>query len=170
MSDNRTTLLPCPFCGGEALKMTSSDGFTSIGCLRCNPLFGVMIQAETEAEAAAAWNTRAEHGTLTAEQVREAIERNFGKVAVIDDGGEKVEWREGWVCNVGINYQAIADELNTRAERTCRVKASYDTADVDSRNSSAEWYFAFTCGCELYWDEPEPPSYCPNCGAKVIGG
>ena len=60
MTDDRTTLLPCPFCGGEALKMTSSDGFTSIGCLRCNPLFGVMIQAETEAEAAAAWNTRAE--------------------------------------------------------------------------------------------------------------
>ena len=49
---------------------------------------------------------------LTVEQVREAIERNFGKVAVIDDGGEKVEWREGWVCKVGINYQAIADELN----------------------------------------------------------
>ena len=56
-----------------------------------------------------------------------------------------------------------------RGERTCRVKASYDTSDVDSRGSNAEWYFAFTCGCELYWDEPEPPSYCPNCGAKVVG-
>lgn len=53
-------LLPCPFCGGEAEKLTSSDGFTSIGCLRCNPIFGVMIQRSSEAEAIAAWNTRAE--------------------------------------------------------------------------------------------------------------
>lgn len=40
---------------------------------------------------------------LTAEQVREAIEHNFGKVAVIDDGGEKVEWREDWTCHIGFN-------------------------------------------------------------------
>ena len=53
-------LKPCPFCGGEATKMTSSDGFTSIGCLECNPVFGVMVQATTEAEAIKAWNTRAE--------------------------------------------------------------------------------------------------------------
>lgn len=51
-------------------------------------------------------------GKLTAEQVREVIEQNFGKVAVIDDGGEKVEWREDWVCNVSFNFKAIADELN----------------------------------------------------------
>lgn len=57
---------------------------------------------------------------------------------------------------------------NTRAERTCKVAACYDTADVDSRGSNAEWYFAFTCGDELYWDEPEPPSHCPCCGARVI--
>lgn len=57
---------------------------------------------------------------------------------------------------------------NTRAERTCKVVASYDTSGIDSRDSNAEWYFAFSCGCELYWDEPEPPSYCPNCGAKVV--
>ena len=53
-------LKPCPFCGGEAEKLTSIDGFTSIGCLNCNPFYGVMIQRNTEAEAIAAWNTRAE--------------------------------------------------------------------------------------------------------------
>lgn len=55
-----TELKPCPFCGGKAEKMTSSDGFTSIGCLNCNPLFGIMVQRSTEAEAIEAWNTRAE--------------------------------------------------------------------------------------------------------------
>lgn len=64
--------------------------------------------------------------------------------------------------------EAIAT-WNTRAERTCKVAACYDTAYVDSCGSNAEWYFAFTCGDELYWDEPEPPNYCPNCGAKVVG-
>lgn len=60
--------------------------------------------------------------------------------------------------------EAIA-AWNTRAERTCKVAASYSPSDM---NEQAEWYFAFTCGCELYWDESEPPNYCPNCGAKVV--
>lgn len=51
-------------------------------------------------------------GKLTVEQVGGAIERNVMKVAVIDDGKEEVEWREGWVCRVGFDYKAIADELN----------------------------------------------------------
>lgn len=52
-------LLPCPFCGGVPEMMTSSDGFTSIGCMG-HSVFGVMIQAGTEAEAVEDWNTRAE--------------------------------------------------------------------------------------------------------------
>lgn len=55
-------------------------------------------------------------------------------------------------------------------ERLCDVAASYDTSDVFGDNSNAEWYFSFSCGCELYWDEAEPPNYCPSCGARVIGG
>lgn len=50
-------------------------------------------------------------------------------------------------------------------ERTCKVAACYSPSDL---NVEAEWYFAFSCGCELYWDEPIPPNYCPNCGAKVV--
>lgn len=62
-----TELLPCPFCGGEAEKLTSIDGFTSIGCLNCNHIFGVMIQRGTEAEAIEAWNTRVKLGNGTCE-------------------------------------------------------------------------------------------------------
>lgn len=52
-------LKPCPFCGGKAIKMTSSDGFTSIGCYNCNPVFGVMVQRDTEQQAVDLWNRRA---------------------------------------------------------------------------------------------------------------
>lgn len=51
-------LKPCPFCGGKPMSMTSSDGFTSIGCYNCNPVFGVMVQRETMQEAIDLWNRR----------------------------------------------------------------------------------------------------------------
>lgn len=48
---------PCPFCGGEPVVMLSSDGFTSVGCLECNPAFGVMMQGDYAA-VRERWNTR----------------------------------------------------------------------------------------------------------------
>lgn len=58
-----------------------------------------------------------ESDRLTVEQVQHAIERHFGKVAVLDDGGP-VEWRDDWVCKVGIDYRGIADELNAELGST----------------------------------------------------
>ena len=179
MTDNRTTeLLPCPFCGGEAEvyeMQYGADGQYSVFGVFCvddsnSELIGLskyqhghfIDNFPTEAEAIAAWNARAERGTLTAEQVREAIERNFGKVAVLDDGGP-VEWRDDWVCKVGINYKAIADELNVRAERTCH------------NTHENRWFKCSACGygfTDLYAEDEsdinEQPRYCPNCGAKVV--
>lgn len=74
----------------------------------------------------------------------------------ISEDGELLNW-----C--GENY--VKQSMLGGGE--CEVVASYDTSDVDSRNSSAEWYFAFSCGHELYWDEGEPPKHCPECGAKI---
>lgn len=48
---------PCPFCGGESVAMTSSNGFTSVGCLKCNPPFGVMMQSDYSS-VMERWNTR----------------------------------------------------------------------------------------------------------------
>lgn len=72
-------------------------------------------------------------------------------------------------CSRGDVYETEAEAIaawNTRAVETCSVVASYSPSDI---NEEAEWYFAFSCGHELYWDEPEPPNYCPNCGSKVVG-
>ena len=88
-------------------------------------------------------------GTLTAKQVREAIERHsawvIGNNRCFHDGA----------------YEEIAAELNARAERTCR------DASVDS---STQFYCSL-CECTvdipLLWGEV---NYCPNCGRKVERG
>jgi Lar family restriction alleviation protein len=69
MSGNKPDLLPCPFCGGEALNVewvTSHDerGW-AVACKNPECLMnqGARI-LRTEAEAAEAWNRRAERTTL----------------------------------------------------------------------------------------------------------
>ena len=101
MTDNRTTeLLPCPFCGGEASKRLFYGARYGVYCDECDARVGGLFL--TEAEAIAAWNARAERGTLTAEQVRKAI-FNGSSYASYDGAKYYAD---------GINMQAIADELN----------------------------------------------------------
>lgn len=57
-------LKPCPFCGGEAnvIDHHNDDGSVSVGCNNdtCLGFSGLGWLYKTEAEAIAAWNTRAE--------------------------------------------------------------------------------------------------------------
>lgn len=53
-----TKLLPCPFCGGEAHLGLYYRGRYAAGCDMCGSRFGALLG--TEAEAIAAWNSRAE--------------------------------------------------------------------------------------------------------------
>jgi len=96
MSDE-ATLLSCPFCGGEARPVKQIDGRYAIArySVSCDGCSIVAFYEATEAEAIAAWNTRATHGTLTAELVEKIVDRNC-------------EWYEGGE----IDAQAIVDELN----------------------------------------------------------
>ena len=102
VTDNRTTeLLPCPFCGSNKAFPNIELGKHWVECSECAAESGCY---RTEAEAIAAWNTRA-HGTLTAEQVRECVQHvysegyNDGSVHR-SHGIEETDW------------QAIANELN----------------------------------------------------------
>jgi len=110
MSDE-TTLLPCPFCGGEASRRLFYGARYGVYCDECDARVGGLFN--TEAEAIAAWNARAEHGTLTAEHVREVIERHVK----FYEGGDYDE-------------QAIADELNAHVGRTCEACAFSKPTDL----------------------------------------
>lgn len=67
----------------------------------------------TEDEAIAAWNTRT-HGTLTAEQVREAIEEAKSELLEsCEYVGDMYQRQSDVLKAFGKMEQAIADELNT---------------------------------------------------------
>lgn len=64
MTDSKTELLPCPFCGGEAYHYAPGPVEHHIAC-RNYETCGADIKRNTEAEAIAAWNTRATLGSGT---------------------------------------------------------------------------------------------------------
>ena len=175
MSDE-TTLLPCPFCGGEVELTTYRDEGYIIKCENhdwpkaenFNPISDENIAGDIqlcswglgdEAKKAliTAWNTRSTYGTLTAEQVREAAKSNSRQYeSPVDDGV--------WIREY--DWQAIADELNARAERTCEPTEEWccDHCGADL----IECNVGVAAGGGAY--ELDPPilvNYCPNCGAKV---
>lgn len=89
-------------------------------------------------------------GTLTAEQVREAIERH----AIPSLG---CRWQF-----INRSYEAIADELNARAERTCECVAEYAKSPFDGKTMVLH-------RCSKCHELMRPHMlYCPNCGARVV--
>lgn len=99
---------------------------------------------------------------LTAEQVREAIFN--GSAYASYDGAQ-------YYAN-GISMQAIADELNTCAERTCNVELNESkTAVICSNCGSSEllkgWSTFKGWDGETRIDTFTTYPYCPNCGARV---
>ena len=53
---------------------------------------------------------------------------------------------------------------NTRAVETCEEYGS-----VRIWQSCNVWSHELSCGHEVDTLDGEPPNYCPNCGAKVVG-
>ena len=47
-------------------------------------------------------------------------------------------------------------------ERTCEV------VGVRYDDMWDEYCIDLSCGCQLWQDNPEPPNYCEECGARII--
>lgn len=91
------------------------------------------------------------NGTLTAKQVRKCV-----RVGACDHG----LWG---ALDEDTDWQAIADELNARAERTCEV----ERIERNNPEMFDDFLVVLTCGCWFDWADATPPNYCPLCGAKV---
>lgn len=155
MSDE-TTLLPCPFCGGEA-KIVETEHAWYMN-IEHEPIcfYAAEIGDEwTKVKATEAWNTRATlcNGKLTAGQVREAVEHH---------GIASLGCRWQFIDR---SYDAIADELNaTLGSGTCECDGT-----IQWRWTGPTTYYEheLSCGHVITSVDEEPPNYCEECGAKV---
>lgn len=163
------TLKPCPFCGGEAHMSASSDGY-GVECWNRRCIDMQLEQIPTEAEAIAAWNSRAPieyDGWFYLPKPKERIVVYGEPEITRTENGYKVrhiadvvdEAARKWGEELGeYVMQRICEIWNSRAERTCHNLRDdeYFECEVES---STEW-----CGSGY-----GSPNYCPNCGAKVVG-
>lgn len=94
---------------------------------------------------------------ITMDTVRDLIERHSDHIS-----GNTREFYNG-------AYAEIADELNSRAERTCEL---HDCEGSFSAVNKPVW----RCDCGAFMTQYtdattyHKPRFCPNCGRKVIGG
>lgn len=59
--------------------------------------------------------------------------------------------------------EAAAAAWNTRHAETCKVVGSYYSELMDV------YVFSLSCGDSIWWNDEEPPKFCPECGRKVEG-
>lgn len=71
---------------------------------------------------------------------------------------------EGYADWVGIAHR-LADLIEPEPERTCRVESSHEE-EGDGCYSYFE--YELTCGHEIAWGDQLPPSFCPECGRRVL--
>ena len=99
---------------------------------------------------------------LTAEQVRECVEDLYWEG--YNDGyihrGHGIEETD---------WQAIADELNSRAERTCEFNIKDNMNETEGMGDV--WIECSTCHCMYDYfadDWLMAMNYCPSCGARKV--
>lgn len=144
MTDNRTTeLLPCPFCGGEARPVKQIEGRYAIArySVSCNGCGLVAFYEATEAEAIAAWNTRAELKARISELEKQWDTRDSDCIALeakvnrLED--EIADWSE-------LHAQVLSERNHVIAERDewktkCETREfAYKQADAERKRYSEQ--------------------------------
>lgn len=169
-----TELKPCPFCGGEAEILTAES-------MHGGYLFGIMCNDccsrgdvyDNEAEAIAAWNTRAAmefDNWFYLPKPREAIAEIAETLNSFDDEKWTVQQFFKVQEQAVINWAKELDEHIIR--RICEVWGRERTCKNEDDDPDA-WFKCSECGLhsklEIMSGGYDIPNYCPNCGAKVVG-
>ena len=152
-------------------------------------LFGIMCNDccsrgdvyDTEAEAIAAWNSRAPieyDGWFYLPKPKEGIV-DYGEPEITrTENGYKVrqiadvvdEAARKWGDELGeYVMQRICEVWNSRAERTCRnISPKLGNNEFTCEECCARVYGAKGQWFDEHW-EYHDFNYCPNCGARVVG-
>ena len=168
-------LLPCPFCGGEADVIDYDDEcWVAHQCAN-----GTSVETnsyETEAEAIAAWNSRAamefdnwfylpkpKEPIVEVTETTHAWDGTKVKTDVFYQVQEQavINWAKELDEHI---IKRICEVWNSRAERTCeQEERGWGTEGDHAR----VW---LTCGHDCMVPTVQDlPNYCPNCGCKVVG-
>ena len=190
-------LLLCPFCGGEA--HTYKNNLWHVACENANNSCVTMSAFITEAEAIAAWNSRA------AMEFDNWFYLPKPKEPIVEVTGTMHAW-DGTKVKTDVFYQVQeqavinwAKELDERIiKRICEVWNSradyhgYEQAAIEAWESIKAWNSRaertckqeergwgtegdharvwLTCGHDCMVPTVQDlPNYCPNCGCKVVG-
>lgn len=89
-----------------------------------------------------------------------------------DHAGNVGAWMEnGW----RESREEAAELWNRRTERTCRMVSAFDTDELEQEQENISFspedtlaYRCEGCGFGFRYERGLYPSYCPNCGARVM--
>jgi len=75
-------------------------------------------------------------------------------------------WDGEWPEYVEVSHDGVLDPGRRYVpERTCRVESSHE---VEGDGCYAYFEYELACGHEIAWGDQLPPSYCPECGRRVL--
>lgn len=150
-----TKLNPCPFCGSNDVRIADVCSITFVGnCMDCGASCGC---TDTEEEAIAAWNSRADDYKQAAEYWQHMYEQSFTERTC----------RNCAALNRAAGLWAKADKRARELERTCRMSPSdyYPCAEDDCMRLKVRMWTCSECEADYVGSKP---NYCPNCGRRVV--
>lgn len=84
-------------------------------------------------------------------------------------------WAGEWPAYVLVHHESAVDDVRYVPERTCRMVSAFDTDVLEQEQENVSLspedtlaYRCEGCGFDFRYDRGLYPSYCPNCGARVV--